>query len=153
MNLLGVFIDFANRPISYRSVAKMAELSRNIQDEDRLAEMGYKQELQRDWSMLHNFGVSFSIIVGDPECCQPIQRRTQEGNMNSDVECYRVLLLVSRRRCRMLKVAGDLAECCLPYSLFEYGLTIGGPGVMSVGWIIVSFFSPSCPSVLMITSC
>ena len=32
-------------------------------DEDRLAQLGYKQELRRDWSMLHNFGVSFSIIV------------------------------------------------------------------------------------------
>ena len=34
-----------------------------VQDEDRLAQLGYKQELKRDWSMLHNFGVSFSIIV------------------------------------------------------------------------------------------
>ena len=33
------------------------------QDEDRLAELGYKQELRRDWSLLHNFGISFSIIV------------------------------------------------------------------------------------------
>lgn len=41
------------------------EASRKIQDEDRLAQMGYKQELRRDWSMLQNFGVSFSIIVGD----------------------------------------------------------------------------------------
>ena len=32
-------------------------------DEGRLAELGYKQELRRDWGMLHNFGVSFSIIV------------------------------------------------------------------------------------------
>ena len=32
-------------------------------DETRLAELGYKQELKRDWSMIHNFGVSFSIIV------------------------------------------------------------------------------------------
>ena len=34
-----------------------------VRDEDRLAQLGYKQELKRDWSMLHNFGVSFSIIV------------------------------------------------------------------------------------------
>lgn len=40
-----------------------ALLSRRPLDEDRLAELGYKQELRRDWSMLHNFGVSFSIIV------------------------------------------------------------------------------------------
>jgi hypothetical protein len=32
-------------------------------DEDLLAELGYKQELNRDWSVLQNFGVSFSIIV------------------------------------------------------------------------------------------
>lgn len=32
-------------------------------DEYKLAELGYRQDLKRDWSMLHNFGVSFSIIV------------------------------------------------------------------------------------------
>ncbi|MCJ1283234.1 hypothetical protein MMC26_002562 [Xylographa opegraphella] len=38
--------------------------SHQAQDESTLAEMGYKQELNRDWSLLHNFGISFSIIVG-----------------------------------------------------------------------------------------
>ena len=33
------------------------------QDADRLAQFGYKQELRRDWGLLHNFGISFSIIV------------------------------------------------------------------------------------------
>lgn len=32
-------------------------------DEELLAELGYKQELRRDWGLLHNFGISFSIIV------------------------------------------------------------------------------------------
>lgn len=32
-------------------------------DEDRLAALGYRQDLNRDWSLLQNFGVSFSIIV------------------------------------------------------------------------------------------
>lgn len=36
-----------------------------VGDEDRLAELGYKQELTRNWSLLHNFGVSFSIIVSE----------------------------------------------------------------------------------------
>lgn len=36
-----------------------------VADEDRLAELGYKQELTRNWSLLHNFGVSFSIIVSE----------------------------------------------------------------------------------------
>lgn len=33
-------------------------------DERDLAEWGYKQELKRDWGLMHNFGISFSIIVG-----------------------------------------------------------------------------------------
>lgn len=33
-----------------------------VRDEGTLAELGYKQELKRDWNVLHNFGVSFSII-------------------------------------------------------------------------------------------
>jgi len=33
-----------------------------LDDEHRLADLGYKQELQRDWSVMHNFGISFSII-------------------------------------------------------------------------------------------
>lgn len=35
------------------------------QDEGRLAQFGYKQELRRDWGLMHNFGISFSIIVRD----------------------------------------------------------------------------------------
>jgi len=65
------------------------------QDEGTLAEQGYKQELDRSWGLLHNFGVSFSII----------------------------------------------SVCTGITTLFEYGLTTGGPGVMSVGWIIVCFFT------------
>ena len=38
-------------------------MASQIQDESTLAEIGYKQELRRDWSMLHNFGISFSVIV------------------------------------------------------------------------------------------
>ena len=32
------------------------------EDERRLAELGYKQELNRSWSGLLNFAISFSII-------------------------------------------------------------------------------------------
>jgi len=53
-------ISFARR----RSVAdKETAEQTELQDETLLAELGYKQELKRDWSLLHNFGVSFSIIV------------------------------------------------------------------------------------------
>ncbi|KAI8630050.1 amino acid/polyamine transporter I [Xylariaceae sp. FL1651] len=65
------------------------------EDENRLAQFGYKQELKRDWGLAHNFGVSFSII----------------------------------------SVITGLT------TLFSYGLNTGGPAAMSIGWIVVSFFT------------
>ena len=40
----------------------MADLSHLSDDERRLAELGYKQELNRSWSGFSNFAISFSII-------------------------------------------------------------------------------------------
>ncbi len=40
----------------------MADLSHLSADEKRLAELGYKQELDRSWSGFSNFAISFSII-------------------------------------------------------------------------------------------
>lgn len=68
---------------------------RASKDENRLAELGIKQELNREWSLIHNFGVSFSIIS--------------------------VITGIT--------------------TLFEYGLATGGPAVMSIGWIVVSFLT------------
>ncbi|KAI0537301.1 amino acid/polyamine transporter I [Xylaria digitata] len=76
-------------------IERQASSTAAVQDEDRLAQFGYKQELKRDWGLAHNFGVSFSII----------------------------------------SVITGLT------TLFEYGLNTGGPAVMSIGWIIVSFFT------------
>src|SRR5579875_199634 len=42
-----------------RAVAEIIELD---EDERRLAELGYKQELNRSWSGFSNFAISFSII-------------------------------------------------------------------------------------------
>jgi len=76
----------------------MADMERTPtrgKDEDVLAEFGFEQELRRDWGLMHNFGISFSIIS--------------------------VITGIT--------------------TLFSYGLATGGPAVMSVGWIIVSFFT------------
>lgn len=67
----------------------------NTTDASRLATLGYSQELSREWSLLHNFGVSFSII-----------------SMITGIT-----------------------------TLMEYGLTTGGPGVVSIGWLVVCFFT------------
>jgi amino acid transporter len=40
----------------------VVDISSLNEDERRLAELGYKQELHRSWSGFHNFAISFSII-------------------------------------------------------------------------------------------
>ena len=40
----------------------MAEITKLTVDEQKLAELGYKQELHRSWSGFQNFAISFSII-------------------------------------------------------------------------------------------
>lgn len=47
--------------------AGVAPANPDAQDEEELAHYGYKQELRRDWGLMHNFGISFSIIVS-PGC-------------------------------------------------------------------------------------
>ncbi|KAI9599730.1 hypothetical protein KEM48_011191 [Puccinia striiformis f. sp. tritici PST-130] len=64
----------------------------NKSDEAVLAEIGYQQELKREWNLLQNFGVSFSIIS--------------------------VITGIT--------------------TLFSTGLNVGGPAVMTWGWIGVS---------------
>lgn len=64
-------------------------------DEAVLAEIGYQQELKRDWNLLQNFGVSFSII----------------------------------------SVVTGIT------TLFATGLNVGGPAVMTWGWIAVSLMT------------
>ncbi|KAF1981878.1 APA family basic amino acid/polyamine antiporter [Aulographum hederae CBS 113979] len=79
----------------------------DVKDEARLAQLGYKQELKRDWSVLHNFGVSFSII----------------SVVTGITTLFRSVFAL------------------LDFQHHVYGLNTGGPGVMTVGWIVVSFFT------------
>lgn len=53
-----------SEPVVERRTSRVEE-----KDEEVLAEFGYKQELRRDWGLTHNFGISFSIIVGSPLTC------------------------------------------------------------------------------------
>lgn len=69
--------------------------TREDADAAALGQLGYEQELKREWTVLHNFGASFSIIS--------------------------IITGIT--------------------TLFSYGLTTGGPAVMSLGWIIVNFFT------------
>lgn len=59
-------------------MAEVEERGRHVQtagqrDEDVVGGFGIEQELRRDWGLMHNFGISFSIIVSssslDQERC------------------------------------------------------------------------------------
>lgn len=69
-------------------------------------------------------------------------------------ECYYRSHDVSAARKKSLAQKADRHLC----RLFQYGLTTGGPGVMSVGWIVISFFSmlntflPECENDELISS-
>ncbi|KAI1322142.1 amino acid/polyamine transporter I [Xylariaceae sp. FL0255] len=52
----------ADSPEMERQASRASHPSVQAQDEDRLAQFGYEQELKRNWGLAHNFGVSFSII-------------------------------------------------------------------------------------------
>jgi hypothetical protein len=64
----GASADAGPQPNIERRVSKASRASNAVEqaDEGILAEFGYKQELRRDWSLMHNFGISFSIIVRNP---------------------------------------------------------------------------------------
>lgn len=57
------------------------EVGIDAHDEEELANFGYKQELKRDWGLMHNFGISFSIIV----CSFPATRNVRECS-ESDIQ-------------------------------------------------------------------
>ena len=111
-----------------------SDVNFKIQDEGRLAELGYTQELRREWSFLHNFGASFSIIVclhcatnalDHPQLTPPHLSECSDRYHN-----VRKHYITQPPTCQLIIS-----------SLFAYGLNTGGPGVMAVGWIIVSSFS------------
>lgn len=109
-----------------------------IQDEGRLEELGYKQQLDRSWGCVHNCGACFSIIA------RSLPR--PQGKKNADV--------ASERHHRHHNVQTSLGlpwnpQVLTRHRLFGYGLNTGGPAIMSVGWIIVCFFSMSSVQLLI----
>ena len=58
----GVPGDEREARVSDAPVREVVDISTLGEDERRLAELGYKQELHRSWSGFSNFAISFSII-------------------------------------------------------------------------------------------
>lgn len=73
-------------PESLQADLPSKEVGTAAHDEEELANFGYKQELNRDWGLMHNFGISFSIIV----CSSPAPkdfRGCPEQRLIVDAEC------------------------------------------------------------------
>jgi amino acid permease len=83
-------------------------------DEERLQQLGYKQQLIRNLRPLHSFGIAFAGIVS-----------LQRGLYNS----YVSMLTATK------SIQGIIT------TLFGYSYATGGPGTMTISWIVVSFFS------------
>ena len=60
----------ATQPVIERRASRASRGSNPQDDADaeELGHFGYEQELRRDWGLMHNFGISFSIIVRLPAC-------------------------------------------------------------------------------------
>ena len=65
------------QPTIESTVSRASRASNAVEqtDEGILAEFGYEQELRREWGLMHNFGISFSIIVR----IQPFFLRRRQG--------------------------------------------------------------------------
>jgi hypothetical protein len=125
-------------------------------DEQRLKELGYDQELQRGWGLLYAPRASFlSLALLANGSARPLQQQFRRIVLNhlylhrSHVSSFPTLPLTLQSSLRGLerlslpssnrpRLAVDA-----PRTLFSYGLTTGGPAVMTIGWLVVCFFSQS----------
>ena len=55
-------------------------------DEQRLAELGYKQELNRGWSGFSNFAISFSIICDPRGLLHHLRSGAQQRRPDRDLD-------------------------------------------------------------------
>jgi hypothetical protein len=78
------------------------------EDEEVLAEFGYKQELKRDWGLMHNFGISFSIIVWLTSSASPLSLL---GILLMNWLSHSQLLPVSRHSSTMASILEDREVC------------------------------------------
>jgi amino acid transporter len=97
-----------------------------VSDEQRLAELGYKQELKRGWSGFANFAISFSIIS---VLAGPLTAYGQGWNFGGPFAIAIGWPLVS---VLILMVAFSMAELASAYptagGIYYWASKLGGPG-------------------------
>ena len=129
-------------------------------DEQRLAELGYKQELDRGWSRFSNFAISFTIISVLAGCFTTYPQAWNLGGPIAISWGWPIVVLL------ILPVAFSMAEVAAAYPTaggpYWWANDLGGPVwswftgwfnllglvaiVASVDWFCAQFFTSSSTS-------
>jgi amino acid transporter len=124
-------------------------------DEKRLAELGYKQELNRGWSRFSNFAISFSIISVLAGCFTTYGQALNNGGTGAITIAWPLI------SCLILCVAFGMSELAsaMPTAggIYYWASKLGGPGWgWFTGWFnliglvaVVASVDYVCASFLM----
>src|SRR5271170_8084894 len=95
-------------------------------DEQRLAELGYKQELNRGWSGFSNFAISFSIICILAGCFTTYGQALKNGGPIAISIAWPLICVL------ILAVAVSMSELASAYptagGIYYWASRLGGPG-------------------------
>src|ERR1700742_181166 len=98
-------------------------------DEQRLAELGYAQELKRGWSSFSNFAISFSIISVLAGCFTSYGQAFNNGGLVAISIAWPII------SCLILCVAFSMSELASAYptagGIYFWASKLGGP---AWGW-------------------
>ncbi|WP_411286134.1 amino acid permease [Lapillicoccus sp.] len=112
----------------------MADLSELSSDERRLAELGYKQELDRNWSGFSNFAISFSIISILAGCFTTFYQAWQNGGPVAISWGWPIVSLL------ILVIGLTMSELVSAYptsgGIYWWAAKMGGPAAgFFTGWL------------------
>ena len=110
-------------------ISEVDEVATLSSDEQRLAELGYKQELKRGWSGFSNFAISFSIISVLAGCFTTFGQAWNNGGPIAISVAWPVISVL------ILMVAFSMSEIASAYptagGIYYWASKLGGP---AWGW-------------------
>jgi amino acid transporter len=117
-------------------ISDSAAEEKRLEDERRLAELGYKQELERGWTRFTNFAISFSIISVLAGCFTLFYVAWNNGGPIAISIGWPVIALI------ILTVAVSMSEIASAYPTaggpYWWANSLGGPGwSWFTGWFNV----------------
>jgi amino acid transporter len=112
------------------------EVEHRDRDEERLAELGYKQDLSRAWSSFSNFAISFTIISVLAGCFTTYGQAFNNGGPIAISWGWPIICAI------ILTVAFSMSELCSAYPTaggpYWWAAKLGGPGwSWFTGWFNV----------------